>query len=329
MGSHLLLELTRTEDRVRAIRRSSSDIRRVRDVFAFYLEDPGARYNKIEWVDGDTTDPQSLLEAMEGVQDVYHAAANVSVVPGRNKKLMHNNVGGTANVVNTCLEKQVRKLCFISSTAALGSVAPDEMITEDTLWSGSKKRSLYSVSKFNSELEVWRGMAEGLQAVIVNPSIVIGPGDWNRSSAYLFKAVWKGMKFYTEGTTGYVDVRDVVRAMTELMKSKHRGERFTVSAENLSYRRVLEMIAEALGRKPPHIHARPLMVSAAWRLDWLASQLTGKTRSITRDAAVSSQRKALFSNRKIREATGMEFIPIDRSIRDTAQIFLREIAVDA
>ncbi len=323
VGSHLLLELTRTENRVRAIQRPLSYTRHVLDVFSLYLENPETQYRKIEWVPADITDIDSMLEAMDGVEYVYHAAANVSFQPGKPAPLMDNNVGGTANVVNACLEKNIRKLCYVSSTAALGNALPGEEITENMLWLDSKNRSQYSISKFRSEMEVWRGVAEGLQAVIVNPSIIIGPGDWHRSSSYLFTAVWKGLTFYTEGITGYVDVRDVVRAMILLMNGDIQGERYTLSSENLSYRKVLEMIAEALGKKPPRIHATPFLVSIAWRLDWIAGLLTGKSRSITRDAARSSLRKALFSNRKIREAMDLEFIPIDQSVKETARIFLR------
>ena len=323
VGSHLLLELTEKYDRVSAIYRPLSDISHVLDIFALYLEDPEKQYNKIKWVPGDTTDIHSLLEAFKRVDYVYHAAANVSFTPGSRSSLMFNNLEGTANVVNACLESKVKKLCYVSSTAALGDAPAGEEITEDLHWTRSKKRSVYSRSKFKSEMEVWRGIAEGLDAVIVNPSIIIGPGDWRRSSSYLFSAVWKGMKFYTEGITGYVDIRDVVRAMVDLMESGHKGERFAVTSENLSYRQVLEKIAGSLGKKPPSIYATPLMISLAWRLDWLTNILTGKPRKITRDTAKSSSRKAVFSNRKIREATGMEFIPIDQSIQETASIFLK------
>jgi dihydroflavonol-4-reductase len=325
VGTHLLLELTRSHDRIRAIYRPMSDTRHVLDVFGMYLGDPGIQYRKIEWVPADITDVDSLLEALEGVEYVYHAAANVSFRPEESGDLMYNNVDGTANIVNACLEKPVKKLCFVSSTAALGFAPPGEEITEDLPWARSRTRSMYSISKFNSEMEVWRGMAEGLNTVIVNPSVIIGPGNWQRSSSYLFSAVWAGMKFYTEGITGFVDVRDVVMAMIRLMEGDYQGERFTVSSENLSYRQVLEMIARELGKKPPWIHATPFLTSVAWRGDWLLSALSGKQRFITRDAARSGRNRLFFSNRKIKETLGMEFIPVARSIRETAGMFLKTL----
>ncbi len=323
LGSHLLLELTKRHEKVRALHRPSSNLSYVLDTFRLYLDKPEEQYGKIEWLSGDITEYDSLLKALDGVVHVYHAAASISFLPGNRADLMFNNVEGTANVVNACLEGNIAKLCYVSSTAALGNAPPGEEISEDMPWILQKKRTLYSASKFRSELEVWRGIAEGLHAVIVNPSIIIGPGDWKRSSSYLFSAVWNGLRFYTKGVTGYVDVRDVVRAMIDLTESELEGERFTLSSENLSYKEVLTMIAGNLGRKPPRLYASPFLVSLAWRSDWLVHALSGKPRKITREAARSSSRKARFSNQKIRQATGMEFIPMVQSIRDTARIFLQ------
>jgi nucleoside-diphosphate-sugar epimerase len=322
VGTHLLLELVKKHDKIRATHRTSSNLRAVYDTFALYVDDPGIYYDKIEWIEADVADFDTLIQALDGVDYVYHTAAFVSFDPRERQTMIRINVGGTANLVNACLERKVKKLCYVSSTAALGNAPSGEQITEDMIWSYSKNRSSYSVSKYQSEMEIWRGMAEGLQAVIVNPSIIIGPGDWKRSSSYLFSAVWKGMKFYTEGVTGYVDIRDVVYAMITLMDGDFISERFTLSAENLSYRQVFEMIAFALDKHPPRFHATPLLISLGWRLSWLISKLNGEKRIITRDTVKSSKRKALFSNEKIRQATGIDFIPIKQSVRDTANHFL-------
>jgi nucleoside-diphosphate-sugar epimerase len=322
IGSHLLLELAKKNDHIRATHRTSSNLQAVYNTFALYVDDPQAYYDKIEWVEADVADYDALIHALKGVDHVYHTAAFVSFDPGDRHDMRQINVEGTANLVNACLERKVEKLCYVSSTAALGNAPPGELITEDMIWTNSKNSSFYSVSKYQSEMEVWRGMAEGLKAVIVNPSIVIGPGDWERSSSYLFSAVWKGMKFYTEGITGYVDIRDVVNAMILLMAGDFSSERYTVSAENLSYRQVLEAIAHSLGKRPPRIHATPLMIAIAWRLNWLSSKINGNKRRITRDTVRSSKRKALFSNEKIIQAIGMDFLPVKQSINDTAGHFL-------
>jgi len=322
VGTHLLLELVKKNEKIRAIHRQSSNLQAVYDTFALYEDDPKSYFDKIEWIEADVTDYDSLIQALRGVDYVYHTAAFVSFDPGDRHSMIQINVGGTANLVNACLESKVEKLCYVSSTAALGKAPSGELITEDMIWSYSKNLSSYSVSKYQSEMEVWRGMAEGLQGVIVNPSIIIGPGDWKRSSPYLFSAVWNGMKFYTEGITGYVDIRDVVHAMVTLMAGDFSSERYTISAENLSYRQVLELIASALDKPPPGIHATPFLISLAWRFNWLFSNLNGKKRRITRDTVRSSKRKALFSNAKIRQAIGMDFIPVKQSVLDTAYHFL-------
>jgi dihydroflavonol-4-reductase len=135
--------------------------------------------------------------------------------------MIANNVEGTANLVNAALEKGVRKICHVSSVAALGRLDEQQLITEETNWVPSKKISGYSESKFFSEVEIWRGIEEGLNAVIVNPSIILGPANWETGSAKMFKTVWDGMKFFTRGVTGFVDVRDVVKAMILLMDEQY------------------------------------------------------------------------------------------------------------
>ena len=322
IGSHLLLALVQGNEKVRAIHRSTSNLQQVRNTFARYTNNGDDLFQRIHWVEADVSNEFSMQAALEEVQYVYHLAASVSFDPRGRKSMMHNNIQGTANVVNACLDSNITRLCYVSSTSAIGSGLPGELFTEDDLWSNSKHRSYYSISKFRSEMEVWRGMAEGLSAVIVNPSIVIGPGDWNKSSSRLFSAVWKGMKYYTEGITGYVDVRDVVSVMIRLMDLEVEGERYTVSSENLSYRQVLEMIASCLNKKPPSRHASTAMISLAWRVDWLRHMLTGRARNITRDAVKSSGKKSCFSTEKVKEASGFKFMPVADSIRDTAKHFI-------
>jgi nucleoside-diphosphate-sugar epimerase len=322
IGSHLLLQLVQDHDEIQAIRRPTSNIEHVRDVFSLYRPDADELYEKIEWIEADIEDKESLLNAFEGIHLVYHCAGAVSFDPAKRLEMIRSNVQGTANLVNACLEKKINKLCFISSTSALGTASDGHLITEDMIWSASRYKSSYSISKFKSELEVWRGIAEGLKAVILNPSIIIGPGDWERSSARLFSVVWKGMKYFTEGVTGYVDVRDVVRAMIRLAEADVSGERFIVSADNISYRKVLEMIAEGLGKKPPIIRAGSFLIHIAWIFDWLSHIFTRENRSITREVIRSIHQKSFFSNEKIKKAAGLEFMTISDSIRDTSRLFL-------
>jgi len=309
VGSHLLAELLSSGLKVRAIRRSGSNT--------------GEIYTDlIEWIEADLLDPVDVDNAISGIDLVYHTAALVSFDPRDRREVMLNNVDITRNIVNACLDHNVRKLCFVSSTAALGIPPQDEEVTEDSPWIDAKKRSAYSISKHQSELEVWRGIVEGLNAVIVNPSIIFGPGDWTRSSPRMIKAVWDGLKYYTEGVTGYVDIRDVVKSLRWLAQSDISGERFIISSENLSFREVLTMISKAQNKPPPRRLATPFLIGMAWRFDWIRSRLSTRTRTITREAIRTSRQKIFFSSKKITDTMGIQFIPIARSIEDTVRVFL-------
>jgi len=326
LGAHLMYELVNDKKKVRAIIRPSSNLDQVRKTFSYYTDNSEELFAAIEWVEADITDPVALTEAMKEVQQVYHTAAFVSFDPKDHAEMLRINIESTTNIVNRCLEKNDVQCCFVSSTAALGASVYGEEVTEDRLWTDLKRRSVYSISKFKSEMEIWRGITEGLQAVIINPSVIIGPGNWQRSSSRLFSTVWKGLNYYTKGGTGYVDVRDVVKSMIMVMNGKHWGERFIVSGENLTYKSVFNMIARSLQKSSPGKLATPFLAGLAWRLDWLKSMLTGKERVITKETAQAGQKLTQFSNHKIISATGIQFIPIEQSIRETAKLFLSEQA---
>ncbi len=324
VGAHLLLELCTHEMHVRAIKRKQSDISYVKKIFALRGTETEALFNNIEWVEADITDIHALDEALEGINKVYHTAAVVSFNPS-DKAYMHNiNVRGTANVVNLCLEKKIEKLCHTSSIAAIGRSEKIGEIDEETPWLKQHKKSNYALSKYEAELEVWRGIAEGLNAVIINPSIIIGTGHWHKSSAKLFETMHKGLSFYTTGINGFVDVRDVASVMVKLMESEISAERFIINAENVSYKDLFYAIAKSIHVKPPPWKATPLMSSLAWRGSALKSLLTGKAPMITKETAATAQKKYFFSNKKIRQALHFQFIPIENAIKYTGEIFLKE-----
>ncbi len=324
MGAHLLAGLASGHEPVRALRRKDSDLEKVRKVFGYFYEHPRKAFKAIEWLEGDVTDPWSLRDAMEDIRQVYHCAGLVSFDPADRKKMLAVNVEGTAHVVSACLEQGVKKLCHVSSTAALGGSTDGEVVTEEHIWPAGEKHPLYGWTKFLGEMEVWQGITEGLNAVVVNPSIIIGPGFWKGSSGRLFSTVSKGMKYYPPGTAGYADVRDTVKTMRALMDGSHSGERYIVSAENVSYRELFNMIAHAVGNKLPRREVRPWMITLAATLDRARQILTGSRRLITRETGMAGMRKTRFSNRKIRQATGIEYMPVSESIQYTAKIFLRE-----
>ena len=324
VGAHLLYDLCQNHAKIRAIKRINSDLAQVKKTFAYYSTDFENLFNKIEWVDADISDYFSLEEAFEGAEFVYHSAAMVSFKERDREIMQEINVQGTANVVNAALYRKVKKLCHVSSIAALGNPEVNEIATEETPWKDSDKRSAYSISKYKSELEVWRGIEEGLDAVIVNPSIILGPTKWNSGSAALFSHVYKGLKFYTLGTNGFVYVRDVSRAMIELMESNITAQRFTLNSEDVSYKTLLSLLAQNLGKPLPTIAVKPWMSELSWRLLRIYSLFTGKEPLITKSTAKSSRKISRLSNQKIKETLNFEFISVEEMIKITAQQFLLE-----
>ncbi|HYK46168.1 MAG TPA: NAD-dependent epimerase/dehydratase family protein [Parafilimonas sp.] len=306
IGSHLLKALTRQGKKVKAL----------------YRAQKGFEHPCVEWVRGDISDILLLEEAMQDVQQVYHCAALVSFNPKQKKELLKTNVDGTANVVNACLENNVQKLLHVSSVSALGRLRNSAMIDESMQWSEETNNSTYGESKYLAEMEVWRGIAEGLNAVIINPTIVLGSGDWNKGSSEIFEKVYNEFPYYSEGVTGFVDVDDVVNAMITLMESNISADRFIVSAENVSYKTLFEMIAAAFNKKPPQKKITPFMASAVWRFAAIKSLFSADAPFITKETARTALIKAHFDNRKLLEAVpSFRYTPLRESVQRIANEF--------
>lgn len=319
IGNHLLLNLVKSGEKVRAIKRENSNLNPVKNVFAHYGF--SELFEKIEWVEGDITDIISIEDALDGVTHVYHAAALVSFNPSDKERLYQMNIEGTANVVNACIEKGVKKLCYVSSTAAIGKSKNGKIANEKNDWDEAEVTSNYAISKHYAENEVWRGIAEGLPAVMVNPCVIMGPGDISRSSGTLFGTVKKGLKFYTSGTNAFVDVRDVSDAMVLLMNSEIESERFLLIGENLSFKSLFEKIANSLGVKPPTVLAKGFMVELAWRIEKVKSWITGKAPVVTSESAKSAVSNNQFSNQKMIDATGFKFRTIDEAVANAGAFY--------
>lgn len=277
--------------------------------------------DQIQWVEGDVLDATLLTDVIKPGDWVIHAAAIVSFTPGEHEKMFKVNVEGTANVVNACLQKNVRKLCFVSSVAALGRTKQNHLITENTPWEESEANTAYAHSKYLAELEVWRGIAEGLPAVIVNPSVVLGAADWERSSTQLFRYAWGEPLFYPAGTVNYVDVRDVAEAIYLLINSNIISEKFILNAGNITHRELLSGMASCFGKNPPKIEARPWMAEVGWRLEWLRGLVTGKAPLLTRETARAASSHYHYSNEKVKNALHFSF----RSLPDTLQWACNEL----
>jgi nucleoside-diphosphate-sugar epimerase len=267
----------------------------------------------VDWVDADLMDVFALEDALEDVTQVYHSAAWVSLKQADKEPMIRTNVTGTANLVNLCVEKGIR-MVHVSSIAAIGVAKPGELITENNHLDSSTENDGYALSKLESEMEVWRGIAEGLDAVIVNPSLIIGPNAGVLGSGQLFETVRKGLKFYTTGSAGFVDVQDVAKCMIALMESDITAERYIISAENRNYKQLTTEIAEGFGIKPPTILAKPWMMEIAWRVAAFISAITGKSPFLDKIAAKSATLNKDFDNAKIKKAIGIEFKPISKTI---------------
>ena len=321
VGIHLLYDLLQKGYRVKALKRPQKNLSKVLKTFSLYADNAEALFSQIEWMDGELLDYSSMYEAIDDCSQVYHAAAVVSFARKDRAEMMYINVGGTANIVHICIEKKI-PLCHVSSIAALGRSGQGTPITENDLWQTAKGRSAYSYSKYKSEMEVWRGIAEGLQAVIVNPAVILGISNRNEGSMKFFSQVYRGMKFHTPGITAFVDVRDVSRCMIQLMEQKRFGERYILTAGDLSYHELFNLIADHFNKKRPTIAVKPWMLNTAWRMAWFISFLTGKKPSLTKETAQSAFQQIRFSNEKIRQTlNGYEFILLQKSIEDCCRFF--------
>ncbi len=323
VGAHLLYFLIQEGHKVRAIHRKNSDLEAVKQLFEYFTNQPHTIFNHIEWVEANLNDIPALTAAFKDVEVVYHAAAYVSFDPKNFQKLKKSNIEGTANIVNLCLSFNVRKLCHFSSIATLGKVT-NGAVTEDQNWNPDEDNNVYAISKYGAEMEVWRGTQEGLDAVILNPGVILGSGFWNKGTGVLFKRVYNGLSYHTKGEMGFVDVIDVVRIALKLMKSDCKNERFILISENTSYQKLLTKVALALNKKPPGKLLQPWMLSLISRLDYIKSLLTGTKQMLFKTTAESMSKKRLYSNAKIVNKLNYNFIPLEETIKTSTENFLKD-----
>lgn len=324
VGSHLLVQLAENGETIRALFRNESRIEKVRALFKLYNKEP--LFKNIEWLSADITDIPSLEPAFANVNKVYHCAALISFDPKDEEKLRKNNIEGTANVVNLCLAHAVKKLCYVSSIAALGDLKEHEnTISEETEWNPEKPHSDYAISKFGAEMEIWRGYQEGLEVTIVNPGVILGPSPtingWKNGSGEIFSRVANGLPFYTKGTTGFVSVNDVVKVMVLLTDGNFNGERFIVISENRSFESIAKKVAEALKIKAPSVEAKQWMTSVIWRFDWILSVFFGRKRNLSKMMAAALHSTEFLSNAKIIAQTGFQFESVDAVIEQVSRLY--------
>lgn len=315
VGAHLLLHLIENGEKVRAIYRRKHNIQRTKSLFQHY--DKSALFDAIEWVQADILDIPSLEHAFVNCTQVYHCAAMISFNPKDENLLRKTNIEGTANIVNFCIAKGVQKLCYVSSISAIGDLAAHETIkTEETEWNPEKHHSDYAISKYGAEMEIWRGQQEGLNVIIVNPGIIIGPGFEDQGSGQLIKKIADGFSFYTLGSSGFVAVDDVVRIMYQLTQSSICNERFILIAQNIVFQDLFNTIADCLKVKRPSIEAKPFMIKIFWSINNILSVFSRKNTNISKDTLRSFMSSDIYSNDKIKTAMKTSFLDVHQYIKE-------------
>ncbi len=321
LGAHLVYKLIEEGYQVKALYRSSATQKNLLRVFSFYTDTPQAAYSQVRWFKGDVTDLVSLEDFLERGDLLFHCAGMVSFYGPHRKQLHRINAGGTANVVLAAMNKGVDKLVHASSTSVLDRGVPG-LIDESAHWKSLKGSSWYGLTKMLGEREVWRAQAEGMATAIVNPAIILGPAaNWKQGSAKLFQSVAKGMPFYTGGVNAFVDVRDVGDAMMMLMNEPIENERFVLAAENMEYQKLFELMAKAMGVKPPKYRVKKWMTEVAWRLTAANALFSKSDPMITKETARSAMQRNYYDGTKITRLLDFRYRPLEETINQTGKFY--------
>lgn len=310
VGMHLLFKLTEEETVVRALYRTHDRLQNVEAFFAFAKAE--TRFKTIEWIQADITKIPSLTPSFKGITYVYHCAALISFDPYDFPKLVKTNIEGTANVVNLCLSEGIKKLCYLSSIATLSKL-PSDPITEENIWDPNEENSVYAISKYGAEMEVWRGTQEGLPAILFNPGIILGEGDYTKGSGILFNHILKGSSFFPKGSSGVIDVKDVVQLMIAGQKSSITKERYILVSQNILYKTLFEKIAQSLSKKAPSRSLSYTLLRILAVLDSFIGVFTHKRR-ITKIGALSVQEIKEYSADKVTSEFGYTPTPLQETL---------------
>ena len=324
VGAHLLYTLIDNNEEVRAIYRKTSDLNAVKKVFSYYTSDVDRLFNKIDWQLADITDVLSLEVVFKNVDYVYHCAAYISFNPRHFKTLKKVNVEGTANVVNLCISEKVIKLCYISSVASLGKTENESLITEECEFNPNVRNSVYSITKHQAQMEVWRGTQEGLDTIIVQPGVIIGEGIWRSASGGIFRTIAKGLKFYTPGGVGIVDVKDVVKAMVYLTKSNLKNQAYILVAENILYEKLLTKISNKLNKKAPRLCINKTLMLSFANFDWFLNKLFKTRRTLLKSTVRNLFKKSFYDSSKIINATNFKFRDVNKTLERVAENYRKD-----
>jgi dihydroflavonol-4-reductase len=317
VGNYLARKLLSHNYSIRALRRKNSDLSLIADI-----------YDKIEWIEGDVMDAPLLDKCTKDADIIIHSAALIAFSKKYETEMFRTNVEGTANIVNAALKNNVKRFCHVSSVAALGRKKNSASIDEEAVWEESGNNTLYAQSKYLAELEVWRGVEEGLSAFIVNPSVIIGPGDWNKGSSGIFKYVFDEKMFYPQGEMNFIDVRDVAEIIFRLLNSDIKGERFILNANKMSYKDIFNVMADRFNKKRPGFEANAFMAQIAWRLAAIASFFTGKDPVLTKETVKVSGQTYTYDNDKIKLSLNYKFKDANDSINWVCDELIGRYRVD-
>ena len=314
LGSFICRELLEVGCKIKALKRANSDLHLVEDI-----------KDQIDWVEGDILDAVGIEKQLQQVTIVVHCAAEVSYSKKNKQKLFRTNVEGTANIVNACIKAEITKLVYVSSVATIGKEKSENESDENTKWNGTDQVSEYARTKYLAELEVWRGSAEGLKPIIVNPSVVLGPGDWNKSSTKIFKYILEEKPFYTAGRINFVDVRDVAKITVQLLNKNIYNQRFIINADSITYKELFTKIALSFDKKPPWIKVPSLLVKLTILLDRWKSRLLQKDSIIGEDLSSVANNFHTYNNNKIKKLINFHFRNIDDTIKWSCKELLKKI----
>lgn len=322
VGAHILLKLiVQSNSSIRAIYRNDESLKKTKTIFSYYNRE--ADFNKIEWIKADILDIFSLDNAFENISSVIHSAGLVSF-DNKDKELLKKiNIEGTANVANAAISAKIEKLVFISSVAALGENKQKEPISENDNWEKTDKTSTYSISKHYAENEIWRASAEGIKVAILNPSTIIGPGNWKEGSPALFRRINEGLNYYTNGSNGFVAIDDVAALAIKLINPKIVNERFIANGDNLSFKELFTLIAQSINVKAPSKGAKKWQGKWVLFFDQIRARLSNYRAVLTKDSLEAAYSKKEFSNQKSIEILNHSYKNVATAISETGLIFLR------
>lgn len=316
LGSFIIRKLIEDNEKFVAFKRKSSDTSLLHDV-----------REKIEWRDLDLLDPVSMDDSLRGLASVIHAAALVSFSPRQALLISRINTEGTRNLVNSCLAIGIKRFVFVSSVAALGRMKGQKEVNEDNKWVDHAFHTTYATSKYQAELEVFRGQEEGLQTVIVNPSVILAPADWTKSSAQLFKYAWDERRFYLDGSLNYVDVRDAAAATVGLLNSGIENARFILNAGAVPYKDFFDAVASRFGKRAPMIRLNRNFLKIAAVIEAFRARVRGTDPAITPETARLAGAYFRYENKKIKKLLKFEFRTLDNTLDWCCRYYMQKFAV--